>query len=138
MAKIKTQENNASVDAFVAAIPDLVKREDCGTLVKLFSLATGQEPKMWGEHIVGFGKRHYTYANGKPGEMCKVGFAPRSKSFALYLATFPDSDTLYKQLGKYKFQGGCLHITKIADINPEILKIIVKKSFSQKIVDSHC
>jgi hypothetical protein len=78
---------------------------------------------------VGFGERHYLYANGKPGVICKVGFAPRAKSFALYLAKGPDHAALIKQLGKHKYSGGCLHITNLADVNADVLSRMVKSAF---------
>jgi hypothetical protein len=90
MADMKTIETNSSVDAFIDSVVDGTKRQDCRSLTRLMAAATGAEPKMWGTSIVGFGKRHYQYANGKPGEVCKVGFAPRSKCFAIYLPEYPE------------------------------------------------
>ena len=129
MARRKTQETDASVDDFVESIADPIKREDCRVLVKLFSSATGQAPKMWGAHIVGFGKRHYKYADGKPAEICKVGFAPRSRSFAFYLAKFPGRKAFYESLGKHKFSGGCLHITRLSGVDLKVLKKIIKMAY---------
>ena len=87
---------------------------------------------MWGAHIVGFGKRHYNYADGKPAELCKVGFAPRARSFALYIAKFPGREALLNKLGKHKFSGGCLHINKLENIDLEILRKIIKKGYLKK------
>lgn len=129
MAKRKTQETDASVDDFVNSISDPVKREDCRTLVDLFASVTGQEPKMWGSHIVGFGKRHYKYADGKPAELCKVGFAPRSKSFAFYIAKYPGREILLDNLGKHKFCGGCLHITRLTNVDLKVLGKIIKNGY---------
>ena len=62
MPKTITKETDASVKDFVNSIPDLAKREDCRTLVDVFSSATNKEPQMWGAHIVGYGKHHYSLA----------------------------------------------------------------------------
>jgi hypothetical protein len=129
MAERKTNETEDSVDAFIAALDDESKREDCRALTKLMASATGVEPRMWGTSIVGFGKRHYQYANGKPGEICKVGFAPRSKSFAIYLPEYPEHASLIMKLGKHKYSGGCLHITRLADVRVEILTRMIEKAF---------
>jgi hypothetical protein len=129
MAERKTNETEDSVDAFIAALDDESKREDCLALTKLMASATGVEPRMWGTSIVGFGKRHYQYANGKPGEICKVGFAPRSKSFAIYLPEYPEHASLIMKLGKHKYSGGCLHITRLADVRVEILTRMIEKAF---------
>lgn len=129
MADMKTTETNSSVDGFIDAIEDQSKRQDCRALARLMAAATGVEPKMWGTSIVGFGKRHYQYANGKPGEICKVGFAPRSKSFAIYLPEYPEHAFLITKLGKHKYSGGCLHITRLADVEVEILTRMIERAF---------
>lgn len=126
---MKTIETNSSVDGFIDAIEDESKRQDCRALTKLMAAATGVEPKMWGTSIVGFGKRHYQYANGKPGEICKVGFASRSKSFAIYLPEYPEHAVLITKLGKHKYSGGCLHITRLADVQVGILTRMVERAF---------
>jgi hypothetical protein len=117
------------VDGFIDTIEDESKRQDCRALTQLMAAATGVEPKMWGTSIVGFGKRHYQYANGKPGEICKVGFAPRSKSFAIYLPEYPEHAFLITKLGKHKYSGGCLHITRLADVQAAILTRMIERAF---------
>jgi hypothetical protein len=129
MADMKTIETNASVDGFIDTIEDESKRQDCRALTKLMAAATGVEPKMWGTGIVGFGKRHYQYANGKPGEICKVGFSPRSKSFAIYLPDYPEHASLITKLGKHKYSGGCLHITRLVHVDVQILTRMIERAF---------
>lgn len=129
MARRKTQETDASVDDFIESLPDQVKRQDCRALVELVKSATGQEPRMWGTHIVGFGKHYYEYADGRPAEICKVGFAPRSRSFAFYMANFPERATLLDKLGEHRFSGGCLHIAKLNVVDPDVLETIVRKAY---------
>lgn len=85
MAERNTHQTDASVSEFIDAIKDQAKREDSRAIAALMTAATGEAPKMWGPSIVGFGKHHYVYANGKPGEICKVGFSPRARSFSFYL-----------------------------------------------------
>jgi hypothetical protein len=46
---------------------------------------TGEEPRLWGENIVGFGDYHYKYASGREGDWFKVGFAPRKRNLTIYL-----------------------------------------------------
>ena len=92
---------------------------------------------MWGASIVGFGRKKYTYANGKEAEWMVMGFSPRKQNIALYgLKIFKmtvgglkenskDNDFLLK-LGKYKEGGGCLYINKLADIDQKELEKIIK------------
>ena len=55
MAELKTQLTGASVDAFLAAIPDEQVREDCRVIAGIMEKATKDRPRMWGPSIVGFG-----------------------------------------------------------------------------------
>jgi hypothetical protein len=48
MAANKTKATKLSVKAFIEALPDLTKRADAKTLVRLMRSATGETPKMGG------------------------------------------------------------------------------------------
>lgn len=98
---------------------------------------------MWGASIVGFGRRKYTYANGKEGEWMVIGFAPRVGNIALYgLKVFTMAEGKLKEdakenapllkLGKYKEGGGCLYINKIADVDIKQLEKIIKLALKRK------
>jgi hypothetical protein len=65
MAELKTKPTRASVAAFLKAIPDAKRRQDCRTVAKMMREVTGSRPKMWGPSIVGFGSYHYKYASGR-------------------------------------------------------------------------
>jgi hypothetical protein len=64
MAENKTKATGLSVPAFIAAIADPARRADAEALVRLMQKATGEEPRMWGTAIVGFGNYHYKYDSG--------------------------------------------------------------------------
>lgn len=132
MAKRKTNESDDSVDDFIASIDGEEKREDCRAITKLMAAATGEEPRMWGTSIVGFGKHHYSYANGKPAEICKVGFAPRARSFSFYLPKYPEHASLVKKLGKHKYSGGCLHVTRLSDVDTKVLSSMIRAAYKTK------
>ena len=82
MAKIKTTQNTASVEAFVRSAPSEETRQDCAALIEVMSEITRCEAKMWGGSIVGFDKVHYKYADGRPGEICLIGFSPRKQNWS--------------------------------------------------------
>ncbi len=42
---------------------------------------------------------------------------------------FPGRGALYKNLDKHNFSGGCLHITRLSDIDLDVLKNIVRESY---------
>ena len=46
MAEIKTKATKVSVDAFIAAVPDPVRRADAQILVALMERVSGEPPQM--------------------------------------------------------------------------------------------
>ena len=137
MPEIKTKVNKASVQKFLSTITDTEKRKDCSAISSMMEKATKSKPEMWGASIVGFGRRTYTYANGKTAEWMMIGFAPRKQNIALYgLKVYTmtngglvekkgDNEFLLK-LGKYKEGGGCLYINRLSDVNTKELEKIIK------------
>jgi len=67
MAELKTKKNEASVEKFLGSISESKKRNDCCSILELMKQLTGEEPKMWGSSIVGFGDYHYKYESGREG-----------------------------------------------------------------------
>ena len=129
MAELKTQKTEASVDAFIAALPDDETRRDCQTLVQMMSEATGAPAAMWGSSIVGFGVYHYTYASGRSGDWMLVGFSPRKQSLSLYImAGFEQYGELVEKLGKHKRGKGCLYVNHLRDVDSATLKELVQRS----------
>jgi hypothetical protein len=129
MAENKTKPTTVSVTAFIDAIADETRRADAKTLVKLMQRATGEKPKMWGPSIIGFGSYHYTHDSGREGDMPVACFSPRKAATVLYQMTgFSESAALLAKLGKHTVSGGCLHIKKLADVDPKILEELVVKS----------
>lgn len=129
MAENKTVETEAEVEAFLNAVPDERKRADSFAILKLMQDVTGEEPKMWGDSIVGFGRYHYKYASGREGDFMLVGFAPRKQNLSLYiLSGFDDFNDLRGRLGKHKVGKACLYITKLSEIDEEVLRQMVQQS----------
>lgn len=132
MAELKTKVNDASVDEFLARIPDPARRADSETLAKLMRQATGAKAEMWGTSIVGFGRLHYVYASGREGEWFLVGFSPRKENLTLYLmgGLEPHAAVLEK-LGKHKVGGGCVYIKRLEDVNRPALKQLIAGAVKQ-------
>ena len=129
MPENKTKPTEASVAAFTDAIPDAGRRADAKALVELMHGATGEAPKMWGPSIVGFGSHHYATAAGRQGDMPLVGFSPRKAAHALYgLTGFEGADGMLAKLGKHTAGKGCLYIKKLADVDRDALRALVKKA----------
>jgi len=129
MAELKTKPNDQSVEAFLNSIDDEKKREDSFKILTLMKEITKDEPKMWGDSIIGFGSYHYEYASGREGDWFLTGFSPRKQNLTLYLMSgFEEYDNLLKNLGKYKTGKACLYIKKIEDVDLQTLTELVKQS----------
>jgi hypothetical protein len=90
---------------------------------------TGEEPKMWGSSIVGFGTYHYKYKSGHEGDWFVTGFAPRKQNLTVYIMPgFARYDELMAALGKHKTGKSCLYINKLSDVNLVILEDLVRQS----------
>ena len=129
MAMLKTTRTDASVEAFLSAIANDTRRQDCRTVLKIMKQATKAEPKMWGASIVGFGSYHYKYASGREGDWFLTGFSPRKTDLTLYIITgFTRYDRLMGKLGQYKTGKSCLYIKGLADIDLSVLKKLIEQS----------
>jgi hypothetical protein len=130
MAELKTQKNDASVEAFLNSVENERRREDGFRLLELMREVTGEEPVMWGTSIVGYGNYHYKYASGQEGDWFLVGFSPRKQSLSLYIMSgFEKYDDLMSKLGKHKTGKGCLYVNKLADVDEQVLRNLVKQSY---------
>jgi Domain of unknown function (DU1801) len=124
---MKTKPESVSVADFLAAVEPPNRRADGLALCEFMNRVTGEAPVMWGPSIIGFGKYHYTYDSGHSGESCKVGFSPRKANLVLYINGCLDDDPdRVAALGKVKSGKSCLYVSKLADINLDVLaKMIV-------------
>lgn len=126
MAEPKTKENELSVAAYLEGIIDPQRRADCEALAVLMQRVTGQEPRMWGSAIVGFGKYHYRYDSGHEGDACLAGFSSRKAEISVYLGSgFEAHQALLGKLGKHKAAKACLYVKGLADLNLSVLEALV-------------
>lgn len=133
MAKNKTTETESSVTDFINNFVDNeAKRNDAFELIEIMNKVTGFEPKMWGPSIIGFGSYHYKYASGHEGDSPLVGFSPRKTAISLYIYfSTENKEELLSKFGKHKAAKGCIYINKLADIDVEILKIMIAASVKE-------
>ena len=126
-SEVKTKETKASVDVFVEKQPEEV-RPDLRTLIKVMRKATGEEPRMWGTSIVGFGRYAYKGASGRSGEWMVTGFSPRKANLSIYIMMgFEKEATLMKKLGRHSTGKGCLYVKRLADVDMKLLEELVVK-----------
>lgn len=131
MAGLKTLKNDASVEDFINKIENERKRKEAFEILELYKDVTGEKPVMWGGSIVGFGEYHYkSERSTQEGDWPMAAFSPRKTKLSLYIMSgvkrYPD---LLDQVGKYKNGVSCLYINKLADVDMEIVREIVKRDF---------
>lgn len=132
MADGKTTISSVSVEAFLAAVEPPSKREEAQVLGALFRKVTGQEPKMWGPSIIGYGEYSTTYDSGRKVHWLKIGFSPRKAKHSLYLspgcggaADEGRRTEALARLGKHTMGKGCLYVNKLADVDMAVIEELI-------------
>lgn len=129
MAENKTKPTDVDVLEFINQVDDERKRQDSMAVLALMCEVTGEEAKMWGSSIIGFGTYHYRYASGREGDAPLTGFSPRKQNLTLYITGgFEQYDELMSKLGKHTTGKACLYIKRLADIDQQVLRELVEQS----------
>lgn len=129
MAELKTKPHDGDVETFLESVENDTRREDAFEVLALMKRVTGEEPKMWGPSIVGFGSYHYAYESGREGDWFVAGFSPRKQALTLYIMSgFAEHDSLLEKLGKHTTGRSCLYVKKLADVDIEVLEELVRRS----------
>lgn len=127
MAENKTKMTEASVDAYIATLPNDRKRKEAHQVLELVKEITKVAPRMWGPSIIGFDRMEY-----KHGHMPKLAFSPRKTNFVFYVIDHSDEqEELLQALGKYRTGKVCLYINKLADIDLDVLEKILRSSWNK-------
>lgn len=80
----------------------------------------------------GFGTYHYRYESGREGTSALAGFSPRKAHLVVYpIGGFGDKHhRLLERLGPHKTGKGCLYLKRLADVDLDVLRKLVKRSMS--------
>lgn len=130
LAEIKTKQTAASVEEFLNTLQNEQKRNDSFALLEMMKKASGEEPKMWGASIIGFGnKRYKSPATGREVDWLRIGFSPRKANLSLYLTVgIQQHAAALEKLGRHKTGVGCLYINKLSDVDIRVLKGMIEAS----------
>ncbi|MDW3177308.1 MAG: DUF1801 domain-containing protein [Acidimicrobiia bacterium] len=132
MADNKTQPTSISPATFVAGVEHDTRRADAEALLEIMGRLTGNQPKMWGPSIIGFGRYHYVYESGREGDFMIVGFSPRKANLVVYLMPgYEDLTDQLARLGKHKIGKSCLYINKLADVDQGVLEEMITISINK-------
>ena len=123
----KTEPTDISPEDFIAAVEHPVRRADALVLLEMMRRLTGDEPRMWGPSIIGFGSYHYKYETGREGDSLRTGFSPRKSGQVIYIMPgYANYTLILDRLGKFKEGKSCLYITKLADVDLAVLEELVQ------------
>lgn len=124
-----TSAQPGDVAGFLDGIQNDARREDCLALMGLMRSVTGEEPRLWGTSMVGFGTYHYRYASGREGDFFKVGFAPRTSNLTIYLMSgMVGYDDLLRNLGPHKTGKSCIYVKRLNDLDHDALTELIRRS----------
>ncbi|WP_221392693.1 DUF1801 domain-containing protein [Dyadobacter sp. NIV53] len=134
MAEIKTKPTSGSVEEFINAVKEEQKRKDSFVILEMMKKATGEEPKMWGSSIIGFGNKPYkSAATGREVDWLRIGFSPRKASLSLYISVnIKEHASALEKLGKHKTGVGCLYINKLADVDLKVLEGMIAATLKSR------
>lgn len=133
MAENKTKPNSESVEDFINSIQDEQKRKDSFVLLEMMKKASGEEPKMWGSSLIGFGQiKIKSPSTGREVDWIRLGFSPRKANLSLYISGDINRQhgEALKKLGKHKTGVGCLYINKLEDVDMNVLNGMIEASLT--------
>ncbi len=122
------------MEDFIKNVKDEQKRKDSFVILEMMKKATGEEPKMWGSSVIGFGNvRYKSPTTGREVDWLKIGFSPRKANLSLYISIdIKEHAAALTKLGKHKTGVGCLYINKLEDIDMKVLKEMIAGSLTKK------
>ncbi len=133
LVQIKTQQTTANVDDYINKLANEQQRKDSLAIIDLMKKHCGEEPKMWGASMIGFGTKIYkSPKTGREVEWFLIGFSPRKANLSLHLVfDINKHEDLLKKLGKHKTGVGCLYIDKLENIDLKVLEKLIITSLDK-------
>ncbi len=112
-SEAKTKPTDVPVADFIAAVDNPQRRADAEVVQALMAEVTGEPAVMWGPSIVGYGSYR-----GPTGDWPVIAFSPRKAQLVLYImGQLPDRAERVARLGKATTRGGCIYVTKLANVD---------------------
>jgi len=127
----KTQPTEVTLEAFLEGVTPPERRTDAQTLCGMVARLSGEAGVMWGQSIIGYGRRHYRYDSGREGDVPAVGFSPRKPALVLYLNLGAAREDFLARLGKHTTGKGCIYVKRLADVNPGVLEEMIVASLAE-------
>ena len=111
-------------DLFTHFAPE--KRDIALKLDRLFQVATGWRPKLWGK-LIGYGQYHYRYDSGREGDSLATGFNLRARDISLHiLPGYRDFPEIAARLGPHTRGRSCWYIKSLEIIDEIALTDLIR------------
>lgn len=133
MAEIKTKETSLSVTEYIDTITKETRKKDITIIKELLNEITNEDPILWNNEMIGYGTYHYKSSRStQEGDWPVTAFSSRKQNITIYIMLGVNNYTeILDRLGKHKrSKGSCLYINKLTDIDIEVLKELLVKSYS--------
>ena len=128
MSELKTQENDGNIADYLMTVSDQ-RRTECETVMAIMRRVTGEQPRMWGNSIIGFGRYRYENTKGKEFRWMLTGVSPRKSSLTVYVMPgFTPFTNLLGQLGPHKLGKSCLYISRLQKVDLKVLEKLIGQS----------
>ncbi len=118
---------NTSIQSYMDQLPE-ERKAAIQWLIEEMKQITQREPKLWGS-IIGFGKLYYKYKSGNDGYMPILGLSSRKQAITLYLTFEIEQYEELNTLGKCTYGKGCLYIKKLSDVDLNVLRKLMQKTY---------
>ena len=139
MAETKTKPTPIAPRDFLDSVEPAARRDDGKVLDAMFRRVTGEEPRMWGPTIVGYGSYHYRYSSGHEGDAPRLGFSPRKAKHSLYIMDCGNAEEeaafapFLAKLGKHSRGQACLYVNKLSDIDLAVLEDMARSGWQRSL-----
>ncbi len=115
-----------------------VRRQHDGlTVLNMMAKISGQDAKVWGDDVIGFGQYHYAYKTGRTGIWPIISFTPSLQNLSIYVMPgMTRYESMVEDIGRVKHTVNAVILHKLTDISLPALKALLKKVFDD-IQKSH-
>lgn len=130
LMRMKGQLNVKTAEEYVSQLEE-PRRSEIGALHALVrKLAPKLEPVIY-LGMPGYGPYRSTSASGRPIESCKIAFASNANYLSLYVGAAA-IEACQEGLGQAKCGKGCVKLKRLSDLDPEVLKKLLRAAAAKK------
>lgn len=120
--------SGSAVDEIIDAVPHEGRRADAASLVGIMAEVTGEDPQVWSEGTIGFGRYHYRYASGQEGDFFQVGLAPRKDKLTLYVMSgLRGFEDVLARLGPHTSSKSAVHLKSLEAVDRDALAELISE-----------